>query len=82
VLRAVTQAQRSHELAPGAAQDLRNRLRDISQTLTQGHPTDAAHKLADLQHQLIALRQQGKLDATGAQRISAAVDSLATTLPA
>jgi hypothetical protein len=82
VLRAVTQAQRSHELAPSAAQDLRNRLRDIGQTLAQGHSADAAHQLTDLQHQLTDLQQQHKLDAAGAQRISAAVGALAATLPA
>ena len=79
---AVTEAQTSGELAPDAAQDVRNRLGNLARQLAKGRAGNSAHEIADLRHRLGDLQKGGQLSDAGAQRIGSALDALAANLPA
>ncbi|HJQ73390.1 MAG TPA: hypothetical protein VJ814_00790, partial [Gaiellaceae bacterium] len=79
---AIAGAESSGELDPKAGDDLEHRLDDIGKSVQKPDPTDAAHKVADLQHQLSALSQTGKLTADGLAEISTPLNQLAALLPA
>jgi serine/threonine-protein kinase len=79
---AVAEAQNSGELAPDAAQDVRNRLGNLARQLAKGRAGNSAHEIADLRHRLGDLQKGGQLSDAGAQRIGSALDALAAALPA
>nr|WP_166682299.1 protein kinase [Streptomyces sp. 846.5] len=79
---AVTEAQNAGELAPDAAQDVRNRLGNLARQLAKGRAGNSAHEIADLRHRLSDLQKGGQLSDAGAQRIGSALDALAAILPA
>ncbi|WP_370132951.1 protein kinase [Streptacidiphilus sp. EB103A] len=80
--RAVAEAQNAGEIDADAAQDVRNRLGNLSRQLAKGRDGNPAHEIADLRHRLADLQKGGQLSDAGAQRIGSALDALAATLPA
>ncbi|MFF7987088.1 protein kinase [Streptomyces sp. NPDC007901] len=76
VQRAVTREQLSGDLAQDAAKDLHNRLKEIAKQRAQGRTEDAEHKVQDMRQHLADLQRAGKLTATGATRITSALDAL------
>ena len=88
---AILGAMNSGTLDPAAAQDLNNRLNDLTQTLAQpskGHhgpkpqPNPAAQKVADLAHHLSDLAQNGQLSPAGLQQLGGPLAVLERLIPA
>jgi len=79
---AVSRAETSGQLDPGAAKDLNNRLDAIAQSLAKGDTQGAAHQLADTLHHLDDLAKHGKqLSPAALAQISAPLEQLAARLP-
>jgi hypothetical protein len=78
---AVTRAKAAGDLVPPAAQDLLNRMHDLSTTIASGNRTDAGHKVADLIHDLGNLAQGGQLTAAGQRILAAPLAALERAIP-
>jgi serine/threonine-protein kinase len=78
---AVTRAKAAGDLAPPAAQDLLNRMHDLSTTIGSGNLTDAGHTVADLIHDLGNLAQGGQLTAAGQRILAAPMAALERVIP-
>jgi eukaryotic-like serine/threonine-protein kinase len=78
---AISQAQTSGQLDPGAANDLNHRLDDITQSLAN-NSQDAAPKLTDLLNHLNDLANSSQLSNVALAQISTPLNQLATLLPA
>jgi len=78
---AVTRAKAAGDLVPPAAQDLLNRVHDLSTTIASGNRTDAGHKVADLIHDLSNLAHGGQLTAAGQRILAAPMAALERAIP-
>jgi len=78
---AVTRAEAAGDLVPPAAQDLLNRMHDLSTTIASGNRTDAGHKVADLIHDLGNLAHGGQLTAAGQRILAAPLAALERAIP-
>ena len=78
---AVTRAKAAGDLVPPAAQDLLNRMHDLSTTIASGNRTDAGHKVADLIHDLANLAHGGQLTAAGQRILAAPLAALERAIP-
>jgi serine/threonine-protein kinase len=78
---AVTRAEAVGGIALPAAQDLLNRMTDLQNTLVNGHPSDASHKIADLNHHLGDLEHSGQLTTTGQRLLAAPLAALERAIP-
>jgi eukaryotic-like serine/threonine-protein kinase len=78
---AVTRAKAAGDLVPPAAQELLNRMHDLSTTIASGNRTDAGHKVADLIHDLSNLAHGGQLTAAGQRILAAPLAALERAIP-
>ena len=78
---AVTRAAAAGAIAPPAAQDLLNQMTDLQHTLANGHPSDAGHKIADLNHHLGDLEHGGQLTTTGQRLLAAPLAAMERAIP-
>jgi hypothetical protein len=88
---AILSAMNSGTLDPAAAQDLNNRLDDLTQTLAQPskshhgpkpQPNPAAQKVADLAQHVSDLAQNGQLSPAGLQQLGGPLAVLQRLIPA